>query len=95
MMSARPSPSRRRSLPQVLAVATLLLLAIFAAGSAFADNRVRILFDDVNDTYRPLTKNPNPPKDGCRPAVDDSDDNGCVTEAEADDDGQQDDPPAP
>jgi hypothetical protein len=82
-------------LPRVLAFATLVMLAIFPPRTAFADNRVRVLFDDVDDTYRPLTKNPNPPKDGCRPAVDDSDDNGCVTEAEADDDGQQGDPPAP
>jgi hypothetical protein len=95
MMRAQPSPSRRRSLPRLLAFTTLVMLAIFPPRSAFADNRVRVLFDDVNDTYRPVTTNPNPPKDGCRPAVDDSDDNGCVTEAEADDDGQHEDPPDP
>jgi hypothetical protein len=54
---------------------------MFPARAARADNHVRILFDDVEDAYKPVTTQPNPPQDGCRPAVDDTDDNGCVTEA--------------
>jgi hypothetical protein len=64
---------------------SLILIALALAlsgGAARAENRVRILFDDIEKSYRPLTKLPNPPTDGCRPAVDDSDDNGCVTEGQ-------------
>jgi hypothetical protein len=61
----------------------LIALALALSGAAArAENRVRILFDDVEKSYRPLSKSPNPPTDGCRPAVDDSDDNGCVTEGQ-------------
>jgi hypothetical protein len=91
---ARPRSLTAAPLPG-LALAILLLLAIFPARAVLADNRVRILFDDINDTYRPLTRSPNPPTDGCRPAVDDTDDNGCVTEGEADDDGQDQEEPPP
>jgi hypothetical protein len=73
-----------------------LLLVIGAAlalsgAAARADNVVRILFDDIEKRYRPLTNSPSPPTDGCRPAADDSDDNGCVTEGEnlEDDSGNQ------
>ncbi len=89
-MRERP---RSAPLPGLLGLAILLLLAIFPARAVLADNRVRVLFDDINDTYRPLTRSPNPPTDGCRPAVDDTDDNGCVTEGEADDDGDPEEPP--
>jgi hypothetical protein len=93
MMRARMRPWRR-ALPRFFAVALLLLLSIFPAREVLADNRVRILFDDINDTYRPRTNLPNPPTDGCRPSVDDSDDNGCVTEGGEDEDGDN-DPPGP
>ena len=92
MTRSRPRSLTAAPLPR-LALAILLLLAIFAAPAVLADNRVRVLFDDVNDEYRPLTRSPNPPTDGCRPAVDDTDDNGCVTEGEADDDGEEEPPP--
>jgi hypothetical protein len=91
-----PPPSLTAApLPRLLALAILLLLAIFPARAVLADNRVRILFDDASDTYRPNTRIPNPPTDGCRPAVDDADDNGCVTQGEADDDGWDDEVPPP
>jgi hypothetical protein len=61
-------------------IAFLMLLLLTLA--AQAENRVRILFDDTNNSYRPRTHTASPPTDGCRPAVDDSDDNGCVTEGE-------------
>jgi hypothetical protein len=72
---------RRTTLLFVLLCSSLLL-----AGGARADNRVRILYDDTENTYRPRTSSPDKPTDGCRPAVDDSDDNGCVTEAAGTDD---------
>ncbi len=67
--------SKRR----LLSIGVALALSGVAAR---ADNRVRVLFDDIEKRYRPLSNSPNPPTDGCRPAVDDSDDNGCVTEGE-------------
>jgi len=72
------------------ALALLLGLCFFPARAVRADARVRVLFDDINDSYDPAVRQPNPPTDGCRPAVDDSDDNGCVTEAagSVDDDGE-------
>jgi hypothetical protein len=76
---------RTRTLLFVLLSSTLLL-----SGPARADNRVRILFDDTENTYRPRTSSPDQPTDGCRPAVDDSDDNGCVTEAAGTDDDTSD-----
>jgi hypothetical protein len=94
MMRARMRLSSRAR-PRFFAVALALLLSIFPAREVLADNRVRILFDDVNNTYRPRTNVPNPPTDGCRPAVDDSDDNGCVTEGGEDEDGDNDSPDSP
>jgi hypothetical protein len=80
--------NRRRLLIIIGAVLAL------SGAAARAENVVRILFDDIEKRYRPLSKSPNPPTDGCRPAVDDSDDNGCVTEGEnleddSDDEGGQ------
>jgi hypothetical protein len=89
MMRARMRPWRR-ALPWFFAVTLALLL--FPAREVLADNRVRILFDDINDTYWPRTNLPNPPTDGCRPSVDDSDDNGCYTEGGEDEDGDIDPP---
>lgn len=80
-------PSRRNGagkhvrIPRVLALALLLGVCLCPARDVRADNRVRILFDDIEDAYTPLTTEPSPPTDGCRPAVDDNDDDGCVTEA--------------
>jgi hypothetical protein len=76
--------SQRRRL---LVIGVVLALSGTAAR---AENVVRILFDDIEKRYRPLTTSPNPPTDGCRPAVDDSDDNGCVTEGENLDDESND-----
>jgi len=91
--SARAGARRNTRMWRVAAFAVLLGLCIFAAGAVLADNQVRILFDDVEDTYTPRTTQPNPPTDGCRPAVDDSDDNGCVTEgAGSIDDGGDENP---
>jgi hypothetical protein len=91
----RPPSLTAAPLPRLLAVVILLLLAIFPARAVLADNRVRVLFDDIRDAYRPVTRSLNPPTDGCRPAVDDTDDNGCVTQGEADDEGQNDEVPPP
>ena len=79
--SVRHGARRNTRMSRVAAFALLLGLCLFAAGAVWADNQVRVLFDDVEDTYTPSTTQPNPPTDGCRPAVDDSDDNGCVTAA--------------
>jgi len=54
--------SKRR----LLSIGVALALSGVAAR---ADNRVRVLFDDIEKRYRPLSNSPNPPTDGCRPAV--------------------------
>jgi hypothetical protein len=86
-MSAQTRPTGRGSVRRLRCLAIALLLSVVPARPVFAENRVRVLFDDIGDVYRPVTTTPSPPTDGCRPALDDSDDNGCVTQGEADDDG--------
>lgn len=81
MTTIRRAPRPKTGRVRRAALGLLVALGLFHATAARADNQVRILFDDIDDAYTPAVTQPNPPTDGCRPAVDDSDDNGCVTQA--------------